>query len=480
MELFYASLLAFFVLSVTLSFYFLLYGKKSGSLLSNLPPGSTGFPMVGESLEFLSTGWKGHPEKFVFDRIARYSSSVFKTSLLGSPTVMFCGAAGNKFLFSNENKLVQAWWPSSVDKIFPTSTQTSSKEEAIRLRKMLPNFLKAEALQRYIGIMDGIAQRHFATDWENKDQVVVFPLTKHYTFWIACRLFVSVEDPSHVAKFEDPFGGLVAGILSVPIDLPGTPFNRAIKASNFIRTELVAIIKQRKLDLAEGKASPTQDILSHMLLTSDENGKFMHEADIADKILGLLIGGHDTASSSCASIVKFLAELPEVYEGVYREQMEIATSKSAGELLNWDDIQKMKYSWNVACEVMRLAPPVQGAFRDAINDFMYNGFSIPKGWKIYWSAHSTHRNAEFFPEPLKFDPSRFEGSGPAPYTFVSFGGGPRMCPGKEYARLEILVFMHHLVRRFKWEKVIPNEKMIVAPMSIPEKGLPIRLYPHKA
>ncbi|XP_058213049.1 beta-amyrin 28-monooxygenase-like [Rhododendron vialii] len=165
MELFYASLLAFFVLSVTLSFYFLLYSKKSGSLLSNLPPGSTGFPMVGESLEFLSTGWKGHPEKFVFDRIARYSSSVFKTSLLGSPTVMFCGAAGNKFLFSNENKLVQAWWPSSVDKIFPTSTQTSSKEEAIRLRKMLPNFLKAEALQRYIGIMDGIAQRHFATDW---------------------------------------------------------------------------------------------------------------------------------------------------------------------------------------------------------------------------------------------------------------------------------------------------------------------------
>ncbi|KAF7153686.1 hypothetical protein RHSIM_Rhsim01G0107400 [Rhododendron simsii] len=195
-----------------------------------------------------------------------------------------------------------------------------------------------------------------------------------------------------------------------------------------------------------------------MLLTSDENGKFMHEADIANKILGLLIGGHDTASSSCASIVKFLAELPE--------------SK-------WK-LQNQKYSWNVACEVMRLAPPLQGAFREAITDFMYSGFSIPKGWKIYWSAHSTHKNAEFFPKPLKFDPSRFEGSGPAPYTFVPFGGGPRMCPGKEYARLEILVFMHHLVKRFKWEKMIPNEKIIVDPMPNPEKGLPIRLYPHKA
>ena len=315
MELFYASILGFFVLFVTLSLHFLFYRQKAGA---NLPPGRTGFPVIGESLEFLSTGWKGHPEKFIFDRMAKFRSNVFRTSLLGSPAVVFCGSAGNKFLFSNENKLVQAWWPSSVDKIFPSSTQTSSKEEAIRLRKMLPNFLKPEALQRYIGIMDVVASRHFASDWENKDQVMTFSLTKRYTFWLACRLFVSVEDPNQVAKFEDPFSVLANGLLSIPIDLPGTPFNRGIKASNFIRKELVAIIKQRKIDLAEGKASPTQDILSHMLLTSDENGKFMHEMDIADKILGLLVGGHDTASSACASIVKYLAELPEVYEGVYK------------------------------------------------------------------------------------------------------------------------------------------------------------------
>ncbi|CAL5349107.1 unnamed protein product [Camellia sinensis] len=185
--------------------------------------------------------------------------------------------------------------------------------------------------------------------------------------------------------------------MSIPVDLPGTPFHRSIKASKYIRKEfLMRIIKQRKIGLAEGKASPVQDILSHMLLTTDEDGKFMKESDIADKILGLLIGGHDTASSACAFIVKYLAELPHVYQGVYKEQMDIAKSKGPCELLNWEDIQKMKLSWNVACEVLRLAPPVQGAFKDVLTDFMYEGFYIPKGWKIYWSTHSTHKIQNIF------------------------------------------------------------------------------------
>ncbi|EOY29088.1 Cytochrome P450 - like 10 [Theobroma cacao] len=480
MDASFLSLLPYAILVIAgLSLVYLIHRRIAPVASKNLPPGTTGLPFLGESIQFLRAGQKGHPEKFVYDRMTKFSSKVFKTSLLGETAAVFCGSTGNKFLFSNENKLVTAWWPNSVNKIFPSSLQTSSKQESIKMRKLLPNFLKPEALQRYVSVMDMIAQRHLASSWDNEQEVTVFPLAKRFTFWLACRLFLSIEDPQHVAKFSEPFNALASGIISIPIDFPGTPFNRAIKASNLIRKELRDIIRRRKVDLAENKASPTQDILSHMLLTADENGQYMNEMEIADKILGLLIGGHDTASTAITFVVKYLAELPQVYSEVLKEQMEIAKSKEPGELLNWDDIQKMRYSWNVACEVMRLAPPLQGAFREAMTDFIYAGFSIPKGWKLYWSANSTHRNPECFPEPEKFDPRRFEGSGPAPYTFVPFGGGPRMCPGKEYARLEILVFMHNLVRRFKWEKLVPKEKIIVDPMPMPEKGLPVRLLPHK-
>lgn len=97
--------------------------------------------------------------------------------------------------------------------------------------------------------------------------------------------------------------------------------------------------------------------------------------------------------------------------------------------------------------------------------------------QIFWSVHSTHKDPKYFKNPEEFDPSRFEGDGPMPFTFIPFGGGPRMCPGSEFARLEILIFMHHLVTNFRWEKVFPNEKIIYTPFAVPENGLPIRLSP---
>ena len=84
----------------------------------------------------------------------------------------------------------------------------------------------------------------------------------------------------------------------------------------------------------------------------------------------------------------------------------------------------------------------------------------------------TMRNPVCFPKPLKFDPGRKMNLGPASYAIVPVGGGPRMCPGKQFARLKILVFM---VKKFKWKKIIADEKIVVDPLAIAAKGPPVRL-----
>lgn len=160
------------------------------------------------------------------------------------------------------------------------------------------------------------------------------------------------------------------------------------------------------------------------------------------------------------------------------EHDEIAKNKGDGQTLDWEDLAKMKYTWRVALETLRLVPPIFGNFRRAMQDIEFDGYLIPKGWQVFWAASVTHMDTGIFHEPAKFDPSRFENQSAAsapPCSFVAFGGGPRICVGMEFARIETLVTMHYLVRRFRWKLCCKNDTFARDPMPSPLHGLPIEL-----
>ncbi|KAJ4723894.1 putative Cytochrome P450 [Melia azedarach] len=490
MELVIDFLLLLVILFASLTLYYVSFLSKPKpkptfqniNAAENLqvPPGSTGWPFVGETLEILSLGKKGSPEKFISDRIKKYSSKLFKTSYLGETMVFICNAEGSKFLFSNENKLVQSWLPVNFHKIFPNSDKTNMVDETMRIRKITKAFTEPAALQNYVAVFDAVAKEHLLKYWESKQQVKVQPLAETFSFTLACRLILSIREAETVEELEKLFNSFVSGLISLPINLPGTRYNRALKASKELLKKVEAMIKQRRIDVQEKKKSePKQDILSLLLQEKYKDGENLSESDLANKITGLILAAHIATSVTMVSIIKFLAELPQVYEGVLQEHTEIAKSKGPEELLNFEDIRKMKYSWNVASEVLRLQPPNFGAFREALTDFEYNGFLIPKGWKLHWGPLGTQKNPEYFPDPEKFDPSRFEGNQQrVPFSYVPFGGGPHICPGRQYAKLQILAFMHNVITKFRWEKVFQDEQMIWDPFLVAVKGLPIHLYPH--
>ncbi|KAF5935932.1 hypothetical protein HYC85_027061 [Camellia sinensis] len=257
---------------VIFTILFLFFTTKSSSKNSTpppkLPPGKTGWPIIGETLDLLLIGRRGHPEKFLHDRMERHCPDIFRTSLFGdSKMTFFCGPTAHKFLFANENKLVGSF------------------------------------------------------KWAPKgDNVVVIDMAKKFTFELACQLLLNVTDSKQVAKFDNQFRNVIAGMMSVPIDFPGTSFNRAIKDANLIRKELLTLIKERKMAVQQKNKDSIiiRDLLSHLLITPDEDGKLMNDVEIADKIIGQLIAGYDTASTTITFILKYLAEHPHFYDEVFK------------------------------------------------------------------------------------------------------------------------------------------------------------------
>ena len=67
---------------------------------------------------------------------------------------------------------------------------------------------------------------------------------------------------------------------------------------------------------------------------------------------------------------------------LYAEHVAIMSNKRWGENLTMEDIKKMNYTWQVARGSMRLFPPIFVSFRKAITDIEYEGFIIPRGWKV--------------------------------------------------------------------------------------------------
>ncbi|XP_055835001.1 beta-amyrin 28-monooxygenase-like [Solanum dulcamara] len=445
-----------------------------------LAPGTFGWPIIGETIQFLVSLYYGLVHEFVQKRTKKYNSNVFKTSLLGQKVVIFSGPTANKFIFTNGNKLLIGWRPNSVKKLFPSTSFVPIEHDTKRAQNIISYFLNSRNVEKIISTMDSMSHTHLENHWKGNNEVIVFDLVKLFTFSLSIKAFIGIEElDNKILNLYEKFKIFTRGLLVMDINLPGTTFYKAMKAGNELRKEMKVIIEERRAKLLENSnlSNVYNDLLTQLIIEQDEDGKYMTEVEIVDKVFGFIIGSYDTTATTITLTMKYLNQKPEFFNEIMEEHNEISRQMIPRKELCWNDIQKMRKTWSFVNEVLRNTPIVQGIFREAMEDFTYEGFHIPKGWKIYLSFGATQKNGEYFPNPTKFDPSRFEGNGLVPYTSVPFGGGHRMCPGREFARISILVFLHHVLKIFRWEAKVPLEN-IMYPfflLAIPKDGYPVTL-----
>ncbi|KAM0914425.1 hypothetical protein ACQ4PT_011601 [Festuca glaucescens] len=450
-----------------------LLARARKSCRTNLPPGSLGLPVLGQTLGFLRAMRGNSLDRWVRDRVDRYGP-VSKLSLLGSSTVLLTGPAANKFIFfSGVLDTTQTWY---LKRLFGEKTIADLHgDDYRRIRGALMEFLKPDMLKLYIGRIDAEVRHHLEENWYGRTTVTVMPLMKRLSFANIAALIFGLKTGDALAV---DLRRTLDGMFAIPVNLPFTRFGRSLKASRRARQVLEGITVDKRANLGQGKASTNNNLITHLLSLMDDHGEhLLTNEEIIDTCMSTLLGGHDSPSVLITFIVRHLANDPATLTTMRQEHEEIARNKAQGEALTWEDLSKMKFTWRVAQETLRLVPPVLGNFRTALEDTEFDGYFIPKGWQVFWTANVTHMDTRIFHEPARFDPSRFENrsSTTPPCSFVAFGGGPRLCPGIEFTRIETLVTMHYLVRQFRWNLCCEENTFVMTPFPSPLHGLPIEL-----
>ncbi|KAK1556452.1 hypothetical protein Q3G72_005206 [Acer saccharum] len=455
---------------------FIILTRKTSK---KLPPGSLGLPIIGQSLSFLRALQTDTAEKWFQDRIRKYGP-VSKLSLFGTPTVFLHGQAANKLVYTFDGNTLANQQPPSIRRICGEKNITELRgDEHKRVRDALVSFLKPEVLKQYVGKMDGEIRKHLDMHWHGKQKVTVMPLMKALTFDIMSSLIFGIEQGATRNALVELFEHMMDGLVSIPINLPFTQFNRSLNASAKVRTMITNLIHVKRAALKQNTALLRQDFITCLLdIQSKGNSIVISDEEIVDNSIIVMIAGHDTSATLLTFLVRLLASDPSVRANIVQEQEEIARNKASGEHLTWDDIGKMKYTWRVALETLRMDPPLLGSFRRALRDIEYQGYTIPKGWQVMLASSVTHMDEQLFPDPSKFDPARFEKQAP-PFSFVAFGGGPRICPGYEFARIETLATIHYLVTQFTWKLCCNDNSFSRKPFPVFRQGLPIEIDPKK-
>ncbi|XP_057787540.1 abscisic acid 8'-hydroxylase 4 [Salvia miltiorrhiza] len=451
-------------------FYYIFskkHTKKQKSLTPKVPPGSMGWPYLGETLEL----YYKDPNIFFSDKQKRYGQ-IFKTHILGCPCVMLCSPEAARFVLLTNAHLFKPTYPKSKEKMIgPAALFFHQGQYHSQIRKLVATSLSPNSIKRFI---PGIQSTAISTlhSWATTPHPInTFQQMKKFSFEVGVLAIFGELGREHKEELKKNYCIVDKGYNSFPTNLPGTPYHKALMARKRLSQILEEIISERK-----EKKVLENDLLGHLLNFKNEKGETLSDDQIADNIIGILFAAQDTTASALTWIVKYLTDHPKLLQAVKSEHKPIyLENKKGNKGLTWTQTRSMPLTYKVILESLRMASIVSFTFREAVADVVYNGYLIPKGWKVMPLFRNIHHNPEFFNEPQNFDPYRFEVA-PKPNTFLPFGTGAHSCPGNELAKLEILILVHHLVNELRWEVVGSQDTVEYSPFPVPRNGLRARFW----
>ncbi len=226
--------------------------------------------------------------------------------------------------------------------------------------------------------------------------------------------------------------------------------DRSVVEVNRAIDGFIATARERlRADPARRAAPP--NLLEAMIVAADDEGSGITDAEVSGNVMTMLLAGEDTTAHTLAWMIWFLHGHPDALARARAEVDALGADPAA-----WTLERFAKLPWLDACcnETMRLKPVAPSITLQALRDTVVAGVRLPKGTVVWGAMRSPNLEARHFEDATRFDPARWL-SGDAPGGALSanriampFGAGPRVCPGRHLALLEMKIALAVLIGSF--------------------------------
>jgi cytochrome P450 len=256
------------------------------------------------------------------------------------------------------------------------------------------------------------------------------------------------------------FTGRGGVLFHIPERIP-TPSNlRFRQAIRQLEGLIYKIIEERRAESEAGEY--TGDLLSMLLKVRDEEtGESMSDKQLRDEVMTVFLAGHETTANALTWTWHLLARHPKVESRLFEELNEVLADRPPAV----EHLPRLRYTDMVVKESMRLYPPAWAFGRETLADCEIGGYHVPAGTQLVFSQWVTHRDPRYYKAPGEFRPERWaEGSVEKlpKYAYFPFGGGPRLCIGQSFAKMEAILLLATIAQQFRLRSV-PGERIAPQP-----------------
>jgi cytochrome P450 len=323
-----------------------------------------------------------------------------------------------------------------------------------------PYFTRDSVLTYADGMVEQIRRR---TDrWEDGQQ---FDLQERFTGMTLDVLFATVlgrelaieGDERLREAAENLHAWFVPTSYMLPNWVPTPSRRRFARAKATIREEADRLLAEQAGD-APTDPTEAEDLLS-LLVGIREAGlsdsAMLSDERLRDQMVTIIFAGHDTTTGTLTFAFWALANHSEVRERFHAEVDALDGPPTP------DDLDDLPVTERVIKETLRLYPPVYILPRMSATDLEMGGYHIPEGERVNTSLWRIQRDERFFENPHEFAPSRWDGdleSDLHNFAYAPFGGGPRICLGREFALVEAKLALAAIGRQFQLEWLGDNER----------------------